>query len=64
MMLVDGGGSEAHPVPGHVELCVVGTDEDVSKDPDGAHGGRNVQTHETWNNKCIVGLGGFWYILV
>ena len=39
--------SEPNPVIAHVELCIVRPNKDISENPDGAHRGWNVQSHET-----------------
>ena len=57
-VLVQGSFSEANPVIAHVELCVVRSNEDISQNPDGAHGRWNVQPHETWETDCLPEL---WY---
>lgn len=47
---------ESHPVVVPVEDGVVLTNKDVSKDPQGAGGGGNVQRHETAQTNGLSGL--------
>lgn len=47
---------ESHPVVVPVKDGVVLTNKDVSKDPQGAGGGGNVQRHETAQTNGLSGL--------
>lgn len=47
---------ESHPVVVPVEDGVVLTNKDVSKDPQGAGGGGDVQRHETAETNGLSGL--------
>lgn len=48
--------SESNPVVVPVEDGVVLTNKDISKDPQGAGGGGNVQCHETAQTNGLSGL--------
>ena len=62
-MLLMGGPSESNPVVAHIELSVVGSDENVAQDPDGAHGGGDVESHEAGQADFLAKLGHLHHIV-
>lgn len=50
------GSGKPNPVIAHVEFSVEAADEDVSQDPDGAHGRGNIQTNETRETSHLTKL--------
>ena len=52
-----GGLGKANSVVAKVKLSVVWTNEDVSEDPDGSHGGRDVHAHEAGETDLLPHLG-------
>ena len=48
--------SKSHSVVAHVKLSVVGTNEDISQDPDWSHGRRNVHPHESRKTDLLAHL--------
>ena len=39
--------SESQTLVGNIKLCVVGANEDITKDPEGTNVGWQINTHET-----------------
>ena len=56
--------SEAHSVVAQIELCVVGTNEHVSEDPDGSHGRGDVHAHEAGEADLLPHLGDLHDVVI
>merc|ERR1719427_1130671 len=62
-ILLMGGPSESNPVVAHIELGVVGSDENVTQDPDVAHGGGDVESHEAGQADFLAELRPLHHII-